>query len=59
MEQCRPKKHPCPDCKECLWCADTRCRLCRQPECHRKLSCQEQIELYERLNRESRNKSEE
>ena len=23
------KKHPCPDCKMCQHCADTRCRLCK------------------------------
>jgi hypothetical protein len=22
------KKYPCPDCKCCAWCADTRCILC-------------------------------
>ncbi|MFH0919621.1 MAG: hypothetical protein V1913_04615 [Fibrobacterota bacterium] len=24
------KKHPCPDCDSCQWCADERCRLCRK-----------------------------
>ncbi len=23
------KKHPCPDCRSCGWCAESRCRLCR------------------------------
>jgi hypothetical protein len=22
------KKHPCPDCRFCQWCADSRCNLC-------------------------------
>ena len=47
------KKHPCPDCKMCQWCSDTRCHVCRgqgPPEKH--LSIAEQIELYERLNRD-------
>lgn len=48
-----PKKHPCPDCVFCQWCADERCRLCLQqcPARGKKLSLQEQIELYERLNK--------
>ena len=25
------KKHPCPDCQRCQWCADERCRVCRLP----------------------------
>ena len=25
-----PKKHPCPDCRFCQWCADSRCNLCRE-----------------------------
>jgi hypothetical protein len=24
------KKHPCPDCRFCQWCADSRCHLCRE-----------------------------
>ncbi len=47
------KKHPCPDCRMCQWCSDTRCHVCRgqgPPEEH--LSLTEQIELYERLNKE-------
>lgn len=24
------KKHPCPDCQCCQWCADERCRVCRR-----------------------------
>jgi len=33
------KKHPCPDCKVCQWCSDTRCASCRKsapPHCRRK-----------------------
>lgn len=26
---CAEKKHPCPDCYSCQWCADERCRKCR------------------------------
>jgi hypothetical protein len=25
-----PKKHSCPDCRFCQWCADARCNLCRE-----------------------------
>lgn len=42
-------KCDCPDCKFCQWCGDDRCRLCRA-ERVKKLSLQEQIELYERIN---------
>ncbi len=48
-----PKKHPCPDCRFCQWCSDDRCQLClghRKP-CGKKLSLEEQIALYESLNR--------
>lgn len=24
------KKHPCPDCQCCQWCAAERCRVCRR-----------------------------
>jgi len=24
----KPKKHPCPDCFDCAFCDDDRCRLC-------------------------------
>ncbi len=45
------KKHPCPDCKQCQWCSDDRCRLClRSGDCRKKLSMAEQIALYEELN---------
>ncbi|MFA7158909.1 MAG: hypothetical protein WC299_06350 [Kiritimatiellia bacterium] len=27
------KKHPCPDCRCCQWCADARCAVCRGWEC--------------------------
>lgn len=47
-----PKKHPCPDCRQCQWCSDTRCSVClREPKpCQRKLSQAEQIALYESIN---------
>lgn len=47
------KKHPCPDCRECQWCSDERCRLCLKGKgcCRRKkLSMTEQIALFERIN---------
>ncbi|ALC15508.1 hypothetical protein DSOUD_0720 [Desulfuromonas soudanensis] len=44
------KKHPCPDCRQCQWCSDDRCRLCLKTGCGKKLSMAEQIELYEKLN---------
>ncbi|MFZ3209757.1 MAG: hypothetical protein WA140_13155 [Geobacteraceae bacterium] len=48
------KKHPCPDCHFCQWCSDDRCRLCRgERVCRRKLSLQEQIALYEAVNRDA------
>ncbi len=46
------RKHPCPDCVFCQSCSDDRCRLCLN-NClagGKKLSLQEQIELYEALN---------
>ena len=46
------KKHPCPDCHECHWCGDERCRLCLKEQCcrRRKLSMAEQIAFFERIN---------
>jgi len=33
LEESKDKKHPCPDCKFCQWCSDSRCSLClRQGE---------------------------
>ena len=51
-----PKKHLCPDCTFCQWCGDDRCALCLRPRgCGRKkLSLQEQIALYDSLNRSPR-----
>jgi hypothetical protein len=48
-----PKKHPCPDCRLCQWCSDSRCSTCLRTDkpCRRKLSMAEQIALYEQLNR--------
>ena len=54
------KRHPCPDCKCCLECSETRCRLCRQPVCKstgRKLSMAEQIRLYELTNAQAAERS--
>lgn len=33
---CQTHKHPCPDCKQCQWCSEVRCRVCR-PDIYRKL----------------------
>ncbi|HPX61122.1 MAG TPA: hypothetical protein PLN25_05055 [Deltaproteobacteria bacterium] len=51
-----PKKHPCPDCTFCQWCSDDRCRLClnRAKCCRKKLSIEEQIALYDDLNKPSK-----
>jgi hypothetical protein len=52
------KKHPCDDCRQCQGCSPTRCHLCRGQgggEAERRfagLSLAEQIELFERMNRE-------
>ncbi|MBT0665612.1 hypothetical protein KI809_14985 [Geobacter pelophilus] len=50
------KKHPCQDCSYCQWCSDDRCRLCLATGCQakKKLSLQEQIELFEKLNNKDR-----
>ena len=51
------KKHPCADCHFCQCCSDSRCHSCRaekQPikrPPNKKLSIQEQIALYDRINR--------
>ena len=47
------KKHPCPDCNFCQWCADDRCALCLRKDscCKKKLSVAEQIALYDDINR--------
>lgn len=44
------QKHPCPDCRQCQWCSDDRCRLCLRSGCRKKLSMAEQIALYEAIN---------
>jgi hypothetical protein len=28
-ESLSSKKYPCPDCRFCQWCADSRCNLCQ------------------------------
>ncbi|NLI31367.1 MAG: hypothetical protein GX422_01105 [Deltaproteobacteria bacterium] len=50
------KKNPCPDCYHCQFCSDDRCNACRGGKYKqsvsscRKLSVQEQIVLYDRIN---------
>jgi hypothetical protein len=48
-----PKKYPCPDCRFCQWCSDDRCHLCRNHNRPggKKLSLQEQIAVYDSLNK--------
>ena len=51
------KKHPCPDCRECQGCSETRCHLCRgqgADQAERRfagLSLAEQCELFDKVNR--------
>jgi hypothetical protein len=47
------RRKPCPDCRYCQGCSQDRCRLCRakkKPGAG-KLSLDEQIALYEKINR--------
>jgi D-arabinose 1-dehydrogenase-like Zn-dependent alcohol dehydrogenase len=46
------QKHPCPDCRQCQWCSEDRCRLCLKSTagCRKKMSFAEQIALFEQLN---------
>lgn len=47
------RKHPCPDCKMCQNCSDSRCAACHSGGTgaeKRKLSFREQIALYNQLN---------
>jgi hypothetical protein len=39
------KKHPCPDCRFCQWCADSRCSLCRCQDDRVSKKCQESNEF--------------
>lgn len=51
-DTCKGKKHPCPDCTFCQWCSDDRCALCLKKGCQKKkLSIEEQIALYEEINK--------
>lgn len=53
MNKCKDKKYPCEDCFSCQFCSDERCAMClcskRKP---RQLSVEEQIALYEALNKD-------
>lgn len=55
------KKHSCPDCNCCQWCSEERCRLClSRTTCkRRKLSFEEQIALYDALEKSAAGKSDE
>lgn len=51
--ECLTKKHPCPDCRQCQFCSESRCNVCRgQKTRPPKLSISEQIALYEKINAE-------
>ena len=55
MTTSQTKKHPCPDCKQCQGCAESRCRVCRGQGCpspFEGMSLSEQIAMYDRLNQE-------
>ena len=53
------KKHPCPDCRMCQQCADSRCHVCRGEKLQGPeasfvhMSMAEQIRHFERLNRKA------
>lgn len=52
------KKKQCDDCKMCQDCSEARCRLCRKIKCQntkRRLSFDEQIKLYNLINKETKN----
>ena len=54
---CLDKKHPCPDCRMCQGCSESRCMACRAKPLKRKLkkmSFEEQIALWNSLNASSR-----
>ena len=49
----KEQKHPCKDCYSCQFCSDTRCRICLSGKKRKKqLSVEDQIALYEKLNKE-------
>lgn len=56
MTTSRRKKHPCPDCRECQGCSETRCHLCRGQgvQCAERrfagMSLAEQCALFEAVN---------
>lgn len=54
MNNSQDKKHPCDDCFNCQFCSDERCTLCLcSKHKTRQLSVEEQIALYESLNRDT------
>ncbi|HLE87563.1 MAG TPA: hypothetical protein VI727_07840 [Candidatus Brocadiaceae bacterium] len=54
MSKCQDKKYLCDDCFSCQFCSDERCAIClcskHKP---RQLSVEEQIAMYETLNKEA------
>ena len=41
------RKHPCPDCRFCQWCADSRCSLCRDNPANERLKEIEPFKMVE------------
>ena len=52
------KKHPCPDCHFCQFCAEIRCIACRRKKQNPKLTTEQQIDRFEEINRDRRNPQE-
>lgn len=53
MSKCKDKKYPCDDCFSCQFCSDERCSMCLcNKHKARQLSVEEQIALYEALNKD-------
>ncbi|TLD39912.1 MAG: hypothetical protein JETT_3823 [Candidatus Jettenia ecosi] len=54
MSKCKDKKYPCDDCFSCQFCSDERCSMCLcSKHKARQLSVEEQIALYEALNKDT------
>ena len=55
MTTCANKKHPCPDCRQCQHCSDSRCNVClgqgRSFSRFSAMSMQEQIDFFEAVAR--------
>ena len=47
-----PKKHSCADCDFCQMCSDSRCNACRGAGKKSNMSQEEQIRLFEKINKD-------